>query len=818
MQANRIWGSIAIGLLTLSFAVWPRIAHSQAQRNGPGWPQFRGSNVDGISTEWGVFSNLKQFGLEVAWKKKIGSGYSGVAIANGLGVTMFEAEDSNNVVVAFDTETGEERWRFEIGPRHQGLNGSYNGPISTPLIVGNIVVALDPWGRLVGLDVLAGELVWSIDLPEELESKRPLYGYGTSPILFDGTVIVQIGAPDAAVAGLDPATGKRLWTVGTDVMEYQTPVPLIANGRRQALATGQKKLMAIDPATGALLWEYAHDGGGIIGAASMVPVAAGTDKLFLANKDHSSTLVELSQEENGVVGREKWEERTIRNSYTVPLYHEGYIYGFSSRFLTCVDAATGKAVWKSRPPGDGFLILVDDHLVILTKNGSLHVVKATPKGYEEVASLQLFEDLAWTPPSFADGHIYVRSLGEMARVNIRPMTILAEADTTPEDVAADLLDGGRFEQFLADVGKTEDKKTVVDRFLDSIEQFPFIEGENRVHFIYRGTGEDLAIGGDMIGSRQESPMARVEGTDLFYYSTELEPDARVNYLFVRDYEGITDPRNPRSTTTGIYGPDMELTGNDDNPMPMSWVAMPRWRPPAHLTEPPAGAPRGRIVTGELESKVYEEPHTIHVYLPAGYDETDTRYPVAYYHSGRGALTRGDVPTSLDNLLGKEVEPVIAVFIERAAEFFPTKYVDMWADELVPYIDANYRTIATPEGRANIGGGFAGFHALYLTVKRPGIAAKVAVQSVAFLDFQIVPLEGLVHTAAEQPLDIYIEWGRYDMQNPQEAWDIRDADRKLVEFLTSRGYSVAGGEVHDGTGWSSWKNRTDRVLESLFPLD
>lgn len=769
--------------------------------------------MDAISTERSVFSNLPEFSLEVSWKKRIGSGYSGIAIADDLGVTMFESGESN-VVVAFDAPTGEEKWRFEIGPRHQGLNGSYDGPISTPLIVGNIVVALDPWGRLVGLDVLAGELVWSIDLPGELESKRPLYGYSTSPILLDGTVVVQIGAPDAAVAGLDPATGERLWTVGTDEIGYQTPVPVAVDGQRQVFAAGQKQIMAIDPRTGKLLWEYAHGGGGTIGAGTIVPVSAGPDQLFLANKDDSSTLVELTDGEAGVVAREKWEARTIRNSYTVPLYHQGYIYGFSSRFLTCVDAATGKAVWKSRPPGDGFLILVDGHLVILTKNGSVHVAKASPDGYLEVASLQLFEDLAWTPPSFADGHLYVRSLGEVARVDIRPMTILADAELAPKDVAPPK---GRFEQFLIDVGKTADKMAVVDRLLDSIEQFPFIEGENRVHFIYRGYGEDLAIGGDMIGSRQESRMVHVEGTDLFYYSTELEPDARVNYLFIRDYEEITDPRNPRATTSGIYGPDMELTGSDDNPMQMSWVAMPRWRAPDHLTEPPVDASRGRIVTHELESKVYEEPHTIHVYLPARYGETDTSYPVAYYHGGRGALERGEVPTSLDNLLGNKVEPVIAVFIERQSEFMPGKYVDMWADELVPFIDANYRTIATPEGRASIGGGFDGYHALYLAVKRPGIAAKVAGQSIAFLDFQRVPLEGLVRNPGEQPLDIYIEWGSHDMHNPQEAWDIRDSARKLVEFLASRGYAVAGGEVHDGTGWSSWKNRTDRVLESLFPL-
>ena len=100
----------------------------------------------------------------------------------------------------------------------------------------------------------------------------------------------------------------------------------------------------------------------------------------------------------------------------------------------------------------------------------------------------------------------------------------------------------------------------------------------------------------------------------------------------------------------------------------------------------------------------------------------------------------------------------------------------------------------------------------------GSAAKVAVLSVTMFDSERVPLEKLVRTAAEQPLDIYIEWGRYDMQNPQEAWDVRTMCRKLTEFLASRGYAVAGGEVHDGTGWSSWKNRTDRVLESLFPLD
>ena len=68
------------------------------------------------------------------------------------------------------------------------------------------------------------------------------------------------------------------------------------------------------------------------------------------------------------------------------------------------------------------------------------------------------------------------------------------------------------------------------------------------------------------------------------------------------------------------------------------------------------------------------------------------------------------------------------------------------------------------------------------------------------------------------MDLYIEWGKYDAQAPHENWDLRESLRDFVDVLTRRGYTVHGGEVPDGTGWSSWKNRTDRVLRSLFPLE
>ena len=805
-------------VLSLAIGVGQAYAQPATEAKDTGWPQFRGPNVDGVSLETGVFTDRGELGLAVAWKATIGEGMSGVAIASGVAVTMAQSEETI-WVIALDTETGEEQWRYKLAPAYYSPDRTFDGPFSTPLITDRAVIALDRGGRLAALDLPTGDLVWSVNLPSELGSRRPYHGYATSPVLFDDTLVVQIGTENAAVAGFDPDTGAQRWTVGADRIAYQTPVPANLNGRRQLVAAGLANVMGIDPDSGEILWEHAHNGNGFTGAWSLVPVAAGADKLFLANKHMSSSLVEISSDGGSIAASELWEQRTIRNSLTVPVYHEGYLYGYSSRFLICADAETGEAVWRSRPPGDGWLILVDGHLVIVTKQGTLHVVTASPEGYQEVATLQLFDDPTWTHPSFADGHIYARSYGEVARVDIRSAaaTRLADAEDSRDDLATASPAMGRFARFLDDVARAENKTRIVNRFINSIVQFPFVETDTRVHFIFRGTADDVAIAGDVIGARQEQPMTRVEGTDLFYYTAELDPAARVNYHFVRDFEEITDPRNARITTTMVYGPDMESLFVRD-PMSVSWVSMPRWEPPGHLTEPPSDHPRGRLVSHEFESLPLRGNLALHVYLPAGYDDaSDERFPVAYYQADGRLRQMELVPRSLDNLLGVEVRPLIAVFVQPARPRMARglRYLESLASEIVPFIDRTYRTIAKPEGRATIGAGFAGASALRGALIRPDIFGKAAAQSLWMLGDPMKLLSG-IKTAAEQPMDVYLEWGMYDMRARHQNWDMRNVARQITEALTERGYTVAGGEVPDGAGWSSWQNRTDRVLASLFP--
>ncbi len=776
------------------------------------WPAFRGPNGDGIYPTSSALAHSDGFGLKIKWKKTIGSGYSGVAVANGLVVTMF-SDGKEDVVIAFDEETGAEKWRYVLGETYKGHDGSHTGPISTPAVSSSgQVFALAPRGRLVALDAKSGKETWSTELVDDHEAKKPHYGFTTSPIIMDNMLIVQMGAEKGSVAGFNMTTGERVWQACEDSVQYQSPIPYRMDRLgAYVLAVGDKKIVGLSPRTGEILWEHEHGGGGARGVGSATPVPAGKNRLFLAYKDDESTIVTVTPTESAVDVKTVWTDRSIKNSYNVPVYHDGYVYAYSSRFLTCVDAETGKSVWRSRQPGDGFLILVDQHLVIQTKEGGVHIAKASPDGYKELAHAEVFSDLSWSPPSFAKGSIFTRSMGEIARIDIQSGSVSG----TPAVAVAEDLSSYKFGQFLATVEKASDKKAVVDRFIASQKQFPIIEGSDRIHFVYRGEADDVAVAGDIFGARQETSMTHVSGTDLFYYSMKLEPDARTNYVFLKDYDQILDPRNERKTKTIVYGKEMEMSFRGDG-MEMSWVAMPAWKPARHLGEPQP-ARRGRVEKREMESEHLESKYPVHVYLPAGYDDSDARYPVAFVHGGKAAREKGMYVTSLDNLIGQSVAPVIVVFIELRPSATKGKYPQLFANELIPFIDENFRTHASPDTRASIGAGFSASAALLCAFGEPDVVAKVGSQSSFIFDSMRAQLDSSLKSAEKQPLQIYFDWGKYDLRNPHEAWDLADTNRKLDRLLQDKGYETLGGEANDGTGWSSWNNRTDDMFETLFPL-
>ncbi len=148
-------------------------------------------------------------------------------------------------------------------------------------------------------------------------------------------------------------------------------------------------------------------------------------------------------------------------------------------------------------------------------------------------------------------------------------------------------------------------------------------------------------------------------------------------------------------------------------------------------------------------------------------------------------------------------------------FYPLITGGMFATELVPHIDKRFRTIPSREARASIGTGYQVEKALVIAFSNPELIGKVATESLS--TFFIERVDSLVKTAAQQPIEIFMEWGKYDLRNPNAAWDMAKVNRDFVQLLNERGFQVAGGERNEGTGWITWRNRTGAIFTALFPV-
>jgi len=797
MRARRALGWIVGGIVTGAVVGTTTAAD---------WPGLRGPAYDGAAREARLLGESGG-GLAVGWKVPLGPGYSAVVVADGIAVTMFGA-GPDDVMAAFAVDTGKEVWRTRIGEAYKGHDGSHDGPISTPAIGQGRVFGLGPRGDLFALQASDGKEIWRKNLTTEFGSEAPYYGFSTSPILVDGVLVVEAGGKDGkAVVGLDAATGKVLWSAGDDGVEYQSPVAALIGGELQVVAVGAKKLYGIAPRTGKVLWSYEHQAeDNVPGGGSMIPVPSGPGRFLLMNKADSSSMVEVKRgKEVDYEARELWSTNSIKGSYVTPVYHDGHLYGISGRILTCVDATTGELNWRSREPGDGFPTLIGDELAIITKPGSLHVAKAAPDAYHELASLPLFDEHSWSQVAFAGDSLFVRSMGHLARVDVAAPSAAATTAAAPAWLAAT-----EFGRFLAEVENAPDREQKVAAWVERQKTFPIIEGPDVVHFIYYGDAKDVGIVGDHIGARREDPMTHVAGTRLFYSSARLEPDAAVSYGFLVDYgEASKDPRNPKAAK-GNFG-DVSL------------LTMPAWRDGGATIASDASR-RGQLETIEWASTIDEgKTRRLSVYLPAGYATTgERRYPSAYILGGKAALEDGSLGNVLDRSIGNGVEPLVAVFIlpreddKGPVRMPPEKYLEMLSKEIVPLVDSRFRTVAARGERAIIGIGGTGGLAFDAGVKSNELFGRAGSLSGRWsFDPTSAPPEALP-TAAEKPLTLYVGWGTYDLRSPHEAWDIARDNRLVFARLRERGYHPAGGEAPIGNGWAFWRERAGEMFEALFP--
>jgi outer membrane protein assembly factor BamB len=168
-----------------------------------------------------------------------------------------------------------------------------------------------------------------------------------------------------------------------------------------------------------VLWQYPWKTFSDINAAQ--PLVLSDTRVFVSSGyGVGAAVIELSPAGDGTFGvREVWRNIRMKNQFSGSVLYDGHIYGLDEAILACVDAATGDLKWKGGRYGYGQMALAGDRLIVLTEDGDLALVRATPERHEEVARFAALEGKTWNYPALEGGRLLVRNLQEMAAFDLR---------------------------------------------------------------------------------------------------------------------------------------------------------------------------------------------------------------------------------------------------------------------------------------------------------------------------------------------------------------------------------------------------------------
>jgi outer membrane protein assembly factor BamB len=380
----------------------------------PNWPGFRGADRSGIIRGVSIDTDWSSAPPTELWRRKVGPGWSSFAIGGDLFYTQ-EQRGSEELVSAYRVSTGAPVWRHADPVRfEEGMGGP--GPRATPMLAANRVLTFGATGLLNALDAANGKLLWSRNTATDLEAATPMWGFAASPLVADDLVVVAAGGQLAAYA---LATGERRWSGFHGGDGYSSPHATTIAGVPQIVLASATGTVGVAPADGRVLWEHRWDS-----RLPILPIAQP------ARIDDGEFLVG-----DGIVGvrriavvrgggdwtvSERWNSNRLKPYFNDLVVHRGHAYGFDGAILACLDLADGARKWKGGRYGQGQLVLLEDQevLVVLSEDGELALVKASPDAFTELARIPALNSKTWNHPVLAGDILLVRNGQEMAAFRV----------------------------------------------------------------------------------------------------------------------------------------------------------------------------------------------------------------------------------------------------------------------------------------------------------------------------------------------------------------------------------------------------------------
>jgi hypothetical protein len=390
---------------------------------GPGdWPGFRGPRRDGVVTGLSnIVTDWNASPPKLLWRRRVGPAWSSIAVVGDRVYTQ-EQRGESEVVLCLSAATGHDIWTHTESIRFfENVSGA--GPRATPTVADGRVYALGATGVLNCLDAATGERKWSRDIAADSGASVPLWGFSSSPLVSKGVVIVFGGGDgDKGLLAYDAERGEPAWSVAAGHNSYTSPQPAVLGGTEQVLFFGDHGLTALDPGTGAVLWEYAVPAPGAPRAIQPHPISP-SSVLISSEMDLGTVLLDVTHDGNGWRAERRWASRALKPSFNDYVVHAGHAYGFDGAMFSCIDLENGgKGCWRGGRYGHGQVVLLADQglLIVAAESGEAALVAADPGRLRELGRFPAVEGKVWNHPAVANGRLYLRSGEEMACYDLAP--------------------------------------------------------------------------------------------------------------------------------------------------------------------------------------------------------------------------------------------------------------------------------------------------------------------------------------------------------------------------------------------------------------
>jgi outer membrane protein assembly factor BamB len=412
------------------------LAVAAAPRAGENWPQFRGptgqgvADATGLPVTWSETENVK-------WKTPLkGKAWSSPVVWGAQIWVTTATEDGRQLgAIAVDRESGRivhELALFTVEqPQYADKFNSYGSP--TPVLeAGRVYVTFGSAGTAC-LDTATGKVLWERrDLP-----CNHWRGAGSSPTLWENLLIMHFdGADHQYVVALDKRTGRDVWRTNRSVdfqdltpegkpirdgdfrKAFSSPLVITHDGKPLLISAASKATYAYNLVDGRELWrveERKHHSG------TVRPVA-GNGFVYTATGLARGELWAVRLGGKGVVtdSHVAWKvTRNVPNRPSPVLTGDLlFMVDQDGGVVTCLEAMTGKEVWKERLPGAGSYssspVLAEGRLYFFNENGHGTVIEAG-RAFKVLAANKL-DGGFMASPAVAGRALFVRSKTHLYRL------------------------------------------------------------------------------------------------------------------------------------------------------------------------------------------------------------------------------------------------------------------------------------------------------------------------------------------------------------------------------------------------------------------